>query len=937
MTFRPMDDTLVIIDASAGTQAGWGYLVCRADAVVTRGIGQGTDVSGAVLPGTWWVTHGADGMASLQSVAMAAGSPLFDTEVLARVCVPGQSSCDLESLAEALELFGDPLDRRVTVARCELTWRLWRRLETVVRSLPRESLDAVVRLLGARRDDTVRLFFKTLAGAAGKPVRIAGRWRLAEGAIDEPVPPVRRDIPEPSAYVPLDPAEVAALLGRDGPFAGRLQGYECRDEQQQMARAVTEAFNGSRHLLVEAGTGVGKSLAYLVPAVRWATANRTPVVISTNTKNLQAQLFRKDVPLVRHMLEVPFTAALIKGRLNYLCLDKLARLVRRGGRDLDPAQRRLLAGVLIWARTTPTGDLADVLAGMEEQAPVFGAALASTGEECRGNACEYRRSCFLFRARRKALSADIVVANHAVVLREMDMDEGSPVLPPHAHLILDEAHNLEDAATSLLSREVSLGRLRTILQRLSQPGRGHSAAGCVPETVAHLSSAAPALDAEAVSKATSAGREVAARLPAAEGEAGRFFDLLANVMKTEKAGETLRLHPDRRSETWWPGLDAARESLGRALEHLRAATQDFADAVGVLDAQALGEGADGVQDLNAIAVWLSEYAADLAAVFGPNAEGHVTWLERLPSHAGAARAWVAPVQVGPGLADALYSRKQSVIFCSATLTAGGSFAFMRARLGIDRLEPGRVDELVLGTPFDYARQCRVMAPAFLPEPGNGGDDYATVLGELLADVFRRTHGRGLVLFTSFEMLRRTARVLRRELDGTGIRILEQGVSGTRESMTEVFRRDIQSVLLGAQSFWEGVDVVGESLTCLVVARLPFAVFTDPVVAARCERVESEGGNAFTGYSLPGAVIRFRQGFGRLIRHRTDRGIVIVTDRRIVAKHYGHWFRRSLPVPVVSVPERSLLLDGIEAFLAEEPAESVSSRTAGEEPVAQPWE
>ena len=316
-------------------------------------------------------------------------------------------------------------------------------------------------------------------------------------------------------------------------------------------------------------------------------------------------------------------------------------------------------------------------------------------------------------------------------------------------------------------------------------------------------------------------------------------------------------------------------------------------------------------DLNGILERLKKFVTESEFVVAAASPDHVFWVERTGPRQGGARAWAAPISVDTMLAKQLYEQKASLIFTSATLTVGNSLDFVRKRLGLNLLEPGRILEMNAGSPFDYARQCAFMVPLFLPEPGESGGNYAEALGELLAEIFRRTHGRAMTLFTSYDMLQRCVKTLREKMADESIPILVHGESASREHLTQTFKQDVESVLLGTHSFWEGVDVPGESLSCLVLARLPFPVFTDPIVEARCERLEAEGTSAFAGYSIPAAVIRFRQGFGRLIRHRNDRGIVIVADRRVAQKSYGQWFRRSVPVPMQTYRDREGFLAAVD--------------------------
>jgi Rad3-related DNA helicase len=352
------------------------------------------------------------------------------------------------------------------------------------------------------------------------------------------------------------------------------------------------------------------------------------------------------------------------------------------------------------------------------------------------------------------------------------------------------------------------------------------------------------------------------------------------------------------------------------LRSLAVLADNLAEVLREVDADELPFHQDQIQELVATSVRLKEMLQDLHVVLDAKEEGYVYWVERAGKRRDSARAWGAPITVGTQLAEAFYAQKETVILTSATLTVKGAFDFFKSRLGLDQVDPERCMELNAGSPFDYEQQCRVLVPMFLPEPGEAGGNYAQELGALLAQVFRRTHGRGMVLFTSYSMLRETTEALEEDLAFDAIPVLAQGVSGSRENITSLFKRNMEAVLMGTHSFWEGVDVVGETLSCLVIARLPFAVYTDPIQVARAEKIEAEGGDAFRAYSLPNAVIRFRQGFGRLIRHRTDRGVVVVTDRRIMTKSYGASFRKSLPTRTISLSDREQFLGAIEECLLE---------------------
>lgn len=396
-----------------------------------------------------------------------------------------------------------------------------------------------------------------------------------------------------------------------------------------------------------------------------------------------------------------------------------------------------------------------------------------------------------------------------------------------------------------------------------------------------------------------------------------FFAALAGPLGAREGddeGECVRFSPATQRPSVWDPIRQAKEALLSGIARIRRGLEGLTDSLKEIKDDGLEYQREFVRDLEAGGQWLAEVMQDLEFVLAADNENYVYWVEPETGKGGGARAWAAPKRVGQLLHDQLYAKRETIVFCSATMSVRGKFDFLKRRLGIELIENERRREMNAGTPFDYRKQCLIAVPLFLSEPGERGHDYTGELAILLSEIFRRTQGRALTLFTSYDMLRKVDAKLKDYLLGDGIQVLSQGLSGSRENITAVFKQDRRSVLLGTHSFWEGVDVVGSALSCLTIARLPFQVFTDPLVAARREQIEADGDDSFLGYMLPCAVIRFRQGFGRLIRHRNDRGVAIIADRRIISKRYGQWFRDSLPAPTVSFPDREEFLDAIREFL-----------------------
>jgi DNA polymerase-3 subunit epsilon/ATP-dependent DNA helicase DinG len=749
---------------------------------------------------------------------------------------------------------------------------------------------------------------ETGALAEGTPM---GAW-VAQGA------PGRRrttSLPEVDP-APLDPKEIAQRLAPDADIAHALAGYEARSEQVHMAQLVAETLSTGGQLLLEAGTGTGKSLAYLLPAALRAIRTSRRVVVSTATTTLQDQLFQQDLPLVQAGLrgEQPLRATVLKGRANYLCLRRWQMLLHAG--DLTSADRMLLLKTLFWLPQTSTGDRAELhLAPAEEES--WGR-LSAVTEACTPLRCAYHRIgvCFLARARRAAEESHVVIANHALLLS--DLASRSRVLPEYDVLIVDEAHHLEDEATNQLGWRLGERELINRLERLWSPSVAGTS-GALAEALALLgTSNGPRISVELRPTVEQAGQ---AALELGSG-IRRFFEGLARVMDDPElvgAGgdETqLRVTAAIRAGSRWQELEHV---WAEATEHQQVVERAVIELIAELES--LPGALEAARDLAAELSGHLDYWRDVRRRMngcvhspGPN---FVYWVS---TGSGRFRfAWLnaAPLEVASLLRDRLFAAPEATILVSATMAIGGSFDYVKRRLG---LEDARAE--ALGSPFDYARAALLYVPNDLPDPTQAG--YQASMERAIMDVVRRLRGRTLVLFTSRAHLRTTYQALREPLALQHITLLAQGIDeSSRTRLLEAFRRGSRVVLFGTNAFWEGIDVVGDALSCVMVTRLPFAVPTDPIYAARAEQFDEP----FSQYAVPQAVLRLKQGFGRLIRSRADRGAVVMLDRRLVTRFYGQVFVRSLPP--CSVKQGPAARTGLEAEEWLTPATQLTLQVAPE--------
>jgi len=832
----------------------------------------------------------------------------------------------------------------------ESLWNLWLRVESSFAAMPLWALDLIEVIFRNLDENALSRLIRVIADQVRESGRNCGSW--TESFSYRNKYPEKRYLPSHEDCEPADVDVVAAHLMPGGSFSKILPGYETRSGQVTMLRAVAEAFNNRKHLVVEAGTGVGKSLAYLLPAAAWAQLNSVPVVVSTNTRNLQSQLMDKDLPFVKRVIDAgraedksPLKVALLKGRTNYLCLRQLGVLIDFNVFEFERPELRHFARAVVWALQTADGDL-DNFAGLGHANHGFLSKLASSGEECSGRACRYYKRCFMQQARMKALDADVIVANHALVFA--DSQSGGTIFPPHAQMIFDEAHNLEEVATRHLSVEISTLRIMSILTRISR-GREGRRGGMIEILKRHLEKGALTKDQDLIRLLTDKIVTVRNLMDRVRRCSGKFFDACSGMRFAQGESVRFRCIPDlEETVTPDPRFDAntpvqrlkrqvfkngafvacpaghdeemvqyCKDAFKQSVAAVASNLQEMAEKLRQTMEGELSLFGDQALGLESSAQRLREFASDLDFAVAATEPEYVFWMEPGGTRDKRVSFVAAPLSIAGTLHDIMYRTKDSCVFCSATLRVSGSFKYINRRLGFDQIDPERFVEAVAESPFNYLTQCAVYAAGYMPEPaGEGRLSYVDHLSTLMFELFVKTDGRALGLFTSYEMMNHVADLLEEPLQAKGIKLLVHGRSGTRDQITRVFREGGKCALLGTHSFWEGVDVTGDALSCVVLARLPFAVVGDPVVEARCEQIQLAGGNPFREFSLPQAVIRFRQGFGRLIRTGEDRGVVVVADPRVITKRYGSSFVRSLPCPIVKLQHPEELLQRVGSFFGD---------------------
>lgn len=737
---------------------------------------------------------------------------------------------------------------------------------------------------------------------------------------------------ETQSYKELQQDKTLSIISEEGLIQRHLPSFEVREQQRQMLKEIIHSYNEGKIALIEAGTGTGKSMAYLIPALLWSLHNKQITVISTNTIALQEQLLLKDIPLINKALNLDFKAVLVKGMGNYLCRRKLEDALGEIPM-LTPEEANEINRIEAWSQNTTDGSRS----GLPISPPfAIWEKVNAEGDNCTREKCPYFKSCFFFKARAEAMEAQLLIVNHHLLFSDISRrienqhlpaSQNIGILPPYTRIILDEAHNLEDIATDYLAMRTSLAEIMRLFGLLATDKQLRTS-GKLPLLKSKIEQI---YQKKMTTEAAAFVQKIQIELIGQRrGLMDQFFEVFGSFRQfalnsgasldeagfTDQVEGNYRIHTHHHTHEAWiqdilPKVSKLEEDAQRYFQALNSLMEDIHNSVDTrLQDQTRGLRAE-IQALR----FRLEKALSVIVHFAkkPPSEQKVRWIELQQTRSLSNTHLVdADLDISKILAQQFFSRFETSILCSATLAANREFHFLRSRLGLtSKLIPGKnISEYIFESPFNYDKQSLLLIPSDLPLPGD--HDFNEKACTAIIEAIHGSRGNAFVLFTSYSMLRTVYESLYNKLVKEGYKPCKQG-DAPRQTLLNNFKNTDRSVLFGTDSFWEGVDVAGEALRCVIIVKLPFQVPSEPIIEARTNAIIQRGGNPFIEFSVPNAIVKFKQGFGRLIRHKKDRGCIVCLDTRLINKAYGKLFLNSLPRTQMATMPLDKLRSTMETF------------------------
>jgi len=725
-----------------------------------------------------------------------------------------------------------------------------------------------------------------------------------------------------SVKVPIDKEKLCDMLIPGGVVAQRLAGYEYRLQQIEMIEHIVEAFNSEKITAIEAGTGVGKSMAYLIPAIYWSTTNNERCVVSTNTINLQEQLIHKDIPFLQKALDVKFNAVLVKGRSNYICLRKLQSIQKNQESLFPDSEMQEIQVLAEWAEVTQDGSKSDL--NFIPKTSVWENVCAES-DSCLRSFCPHFKKCFVYKAKRLANKAHILVVNHHLLFADLAVKSLGfevAVLPRYHHIIFDEAHNIEEIATDYFGFGVTRTGINRVLHRLHHRKEGKS--------LGYLNLLEKKLSTELAQRSYAPFQKIVDRIQVEllslsetlydqNNEVMQtIFNHLNNYSQMQPIENRFRIDTENFStESWRRDVLAEMNKFLTALERFYDSLVFMLNKIDSIDIELSDDILSTKIDIDSQALRIKVIIDSMKRIILTSDEESVRWIEtkRMSSGNDIVRLRSAPLNISNHMKKLVFDAFETIILTSATLTVtglkhGDEFSFLSKQIGLDEVKSDRINKVKIPPSFDFKNQVMMAIPTDVPDVDDR--DYSEQLSDIIFRALLVSGGRAFVLFTSYGILNQVYQILEPRLARQKIASLKQG-QVDRHHLLQQFKKNITSVLFGTDSFWQGVDVEGEALESVIITKLPFRVPTEPIIEARIHAIEQNGGNAFMEYSVPQAVIKLKQGFGRLIRKKTDRGSVFILDKRILQKFYGRIFLQSLPNAQLITGPSQTVLQSVEQF------------------------